>query len=177
MKITKILLLVLLTSIVSFAQGTKSNSEKLGDLFLVLVPTYAYGITYYNDDSVGREQFYKSFGINLIATYGLKYSVSEERPDKSDNQSFPSGHTSVTFQSATFIHKRYGFKEAIPAYLAATYTGWSRVDAKKHYTHDVLAGALLGALSSYYFTTEFSNIMLAPVVMEDQYTLQMKYIW
>ena len=35
--------------------------------------------------------------------------------------------------------------------LAAGFVGWSRVDAKKHYGHDVLAGAALGVLANHDF--------------------------
>lgn len=159
------------------ASEPKSDTEKAGDLFLILLPSTAYVSTYMMDDEKGREEFYKSFLTNAGLTYSLKYTVNEERPDKSDNQSFPSGHTSATFQSAVFIHKRYGLTYAIPAYMVATFTGWSRVDAKKHYTKDVLAGALIGTCSSLYFTSSYQNLSIMPIVERDHIGMQLAYKW
>lgn len=169
--------LYFLTSLHLFANESKSNTEKVGDLFLILLPSTTFVTTYVKDDAIGRDQFYKSFTANAGATYFLKYTIHEERPDKSDDDSFPSGHTSFTFQSAVFLHKRYGLNYAIPAYFAATFTGWSRIDSNKHYTHDVLAGAALGIASGFYFTTSYNNLTISPIVENKKYNLQIKYIW
>lgn len=140
-----------------------NSTEKAGDIIQVLIPSIAYGTTFYLDDEEGRNQFYKSFGTNLAVTYGLKYAVNRERPNGGDH-SFPSGHTSAAFQGAAFIHKRYGINYAIPAYLGAAFVGYSRVDADKHYTSDVIAGAVIGTLSSFYFTTEYQGYTVKPTV-------------
>jgi membrane-associated phospholipid phosphatase len=137
--------------------------ETIGDIFRVLIPSVAYGATYYFDDSEGREQFYKSFATNLALTYALKYTTDKKRPN-GDNYSFPSGHASVTFASSTFIHKRYGLDYALPAYLASIYTGYSRVESDNHYTIDVVAGSILGALSSYFFTTKYKGYLIKPKI-------------
>ena len=71
--------------------------------------------------------------------------------------SFPSGHTSTTFQSASFIHKRYGFKYSIPAYVLAGYTAFTRLESDKHDGWDVLAGAIIGVGCSYLFTTPYKK--------------------
>jgi len=85
-----------------------------------------------------------ALGVTGAATYGLKQLVHETRPDGSDDQSFPSGHTSLSFAAAASLHKRYGWKAGLPAYAVASFTGFARVKADKHYTHDVLAGAVIG---------------------------------
>jgi membrane-associated phospholipid phosphatase len=137
--------------------------ETTGNILRILIPSIAYGATYYYDDKKGRDQFYKSFATNMAITYGLKYSVDKKRPN-GDDYSFPSGHTSVTFASSTFIHKRYGFNYALPAYLASAFTGYSRVESDNHYTIDVLAGAVVGVLSSYFFTTKYKGYTITPKV-------------
>jgi membrane-associated phospholipid phosphatase len=159
----KIITAVCATTILNFTVSASDSIETSGDILRLLIPAIAYGATFYIDDEEGREQFYKSFATNGVATYGLKYTVNKERPNGED-YSFPSGHASVTMQSATFIHKRYGLKYAIPAYIGATFTGYSRVESDNHYTIDVLAGAAIGALSSYYFTTEFKGYTITPKV-------------
>lgn len=73
----------------------------------------------------------------------------------------------MAFTGASFIHKRYGLKYAIPAYVAATYVGYSRVHVKAHYTKDVLAGAALGAASSFYFTKPYKGVSVEPTAYRD----------
>ncbi|HHD79408.1 MAG TPA: phosphatase PAP2 family protein [Epsilonproteobacteria bacterium] len=91
--------------------------------------------------------------------------------------SFPSGHTSSAFSGATFIHKRYGLKYAIVPYLGAIYTGYSRVHSNRHYTRDVVAGALIGVVSSWYFTSPWKNVEISPEVGADYKGVQVKYSW
>ncbi len=164
MKKTSIILALVFSINSAYA---KSNTEKAGDVLQILLPVTAYSATYALDDKIGRSQFYKSFLTNTAVTYALKYSVNRDRPENNGKYSFPSGHTSSAFQGATFIHKRYGLKYGIPAYAVATFIGWSRVDSKKHYTSDVLAGAAIGALSSAYFTTPYKNLSIKPLITSD----------
>jgi membrane-associated phospholipid phosphatase len=133
------------------------NIEKYGDIIQILIPTIGYGTTLYLDDKEGKKQFYKSFFSTFGTTHLLKRTVQKQRPNNGNNESFPSGHTSASFQGATFIHKRYGLKYAIPAYIGATFVGWSRIYSEKHYTSDVIAGAIIGSSFSYYFTHGYSD--------------------
>jgi len=82
--------------------------ENTGDILRTLIPAVAYGTTFYLHDSDGRSQFYKSFFTSLATTYGLKRTISKTRPNGEDDAAFPSGHSSVAFQGAAFIHQRYG---------------------------------------------------------------------
>lgn len=169
--------IILLASLYIEIACAKSKTETMGDMFYLLIPLSTYGTTHYLDDNEGQMQFYKSSGITIASTYLLKYSIQKERPDHSDNHSFPSGHTSITFSSATFIHKRYGLKYAIPAYLGSIYTGYSRVHTKKHHTQDVLAGAAIGMASSWYFSSEYQNIQIQPIVSHNFNGLKLTYQW
>ena len=174
-------LCIILLSLTTLNVSAKDNTEKLGDAIYILSPAIAYGSTFYKDDPQGRMQFYKSILTNTAVTFGLKYSVKKQRPNGKDNHSFPSGHTSTSFQSAAFLHKRYGLKAAIPLYLGATYVAYSRVDSKNHDTTDVLAGALIGGLSSYYFTTPYNTkkpiAQLMPIVSKDTLGLTVSAHW
>lgn len=153
------------------------TTEKAGDVIQILLPAAAFAATLILDDKEGRPQFYKSFFVNLAVTHGLKYAINKPRPEGAGTDSFPSGHTSASFQGATFIHKRYGLKYGIPAYIGASFVGWSRVDAKKHYTVDVLAGAAIGILSSCYFTTPYKDITMTPVADNGFYGLHLGKKW
>lgn len=153
--------------------AAKEDVEVTGDVLRVLIPSLALGGTFYLDDKTGRQQFYASFLTNAGLTLGLKALVKKQRPNGEDNDSFPSGHTSVSFQGASFIHKRYGLKYAIPAYIGASYVGYSRVDANHHHVEDVLAGATIGVLSSLYFTTPYKGFNITPSANKGVYHLNL----
>jgi membrane-associated phospholipid phosphatase len=154
-----------------------SDTQKTGDLLQIVVPAVGLATAFYLDDEEGQLQFYKSFGTNWLITHALKNTVKKERPDGSNDQSFPSGHTSAAFQGAAFIHKRYGWNYGIAAYAAASYVGYSRVDSDKHDNADVLAGALIGTLSSFYFTTEYKNISVTPIAWQQGYQINISMKW
>jgi len=80
----------------------------------------------------------------------LKYTVKEERPDQSDDLSFPSGHTAIAFTNAALLYYEYKDSNlwyASSGFLFATATGILRIANNKHYTSDVLAGAGIGLAS------------------------------
>lgn len=96
-------------------------------------------------------------------TYGLKELVHERRPDGSDNRSFPSGHTSTSFAAAATLENRYGWKAGLPAFVVASFVGLARVEAKKHYVQDVVAGAAIGSLSGFLLTSRHDEtVRLTP---------------
>lgn len=153
------------------------NIKKAGDITVALLPAITYGTTFYLDDTEGRAQLYKSFFSNLTLTEILKQSVRRERPNKHDRKSFPSGHTSVSFQTATFIYQRYGWKPAIPAYIAASFVGYSRIKSDWHYGNDVLAGAIVGAATSYYFTGAYHGFQITPSSSLEDYGITLRKYW
>lgn len=99
-------------------------------------------------------------------TYVLKELVHEQRPDRSDDRSFPSGHTSISFAAAATLEKRYGWKAGLPALAVAGFVGLARVEADKHYVHDVVAGAAIGTLSGLLLTSRHDDrVRLTPWTM------------
>ncbi|MCH7878236.1 MAG: phosphatase PAP2 family protein [candidate division Zixibacteria bacterium] len=90
-----------------------------------------------------------------------------------DNQSFFSGHASSAFFSAVFLNARLrsimrqrmsgsqydGWKWAPPTVIFgwATFVGWSRIHAYKHFPSDVLIGALAGTLMGELFYSFADN--------------------
>jgi len=124
----------------------------LGDALMWGMPVVTLGSTMAAGDTGGAGAFLLGFGANAAVTEGLKMLVHKDRPDGSDFKSFPSGHTSIAFQSASFLHLRHGLRYGAPAYAAAAFVGYSRVHARKHYVSDVLVGAALGVASSALLT-------------------------
>jgi membrane-associated phospholipid phosphatase len=84
--------------------------------------------------------------VNFLYTLAIKEAVQRPRPDGSDNLSFPSGHASNAFACATVWAEQYGWKGAVPGYLAASFVAGSRLALKKHRLSDVVAGATLGII-------------------------------
>ena len=114
-----------------------------------------------------RELKHKSYeiligiGINIAATDGLKAVFnrtrpSDEYPDQvfvlttSNGHSFPSGHTSFAFATATSFMLTYKkWYIVVPAYAWAGCVAYSRMYLGKHYPSDVLGGAVVGVGSSF----------------------------
>lgn len=112
----------------------------------------ALGIPAVQGDWTGAKQAALSLGTTQLVTTGLKNTIHAERPDQSNNKSFPSGHTSMSFAAAATIGKRHGWEYGVPAHLVAAFVGLARVEAKKHYVEDVLVGAAIGEAAGWLFT-------------------------
>ncbi len=88
-----------------------------------------------------------SVGVAYIGKTALKAMIKEERPDHSDNKSFPSGHAAMAFAAARSIDKEFR-KDCIwipiAGYAAATAVGIQRVARDRHHWYDVVAGAGVG---------------------------------
>ena len=155
--------ITLLFSQNTFAQDTADTkpqvgtTQKISDVILFALPAVTLGSSFIIGDKEGAWQFTKGLLLTAGITYGLKQGVNRQRPDKSDDNSFPSGHTSVVFHSAGYVHRRYGFKYSIPAYVIAGFTAASRIDSKKHDILDIVAGAAIGLGSNLLFTTKYQQ--------------------
>jgi len=148
------------------AGGVSNNTWKdISDVGAVVMISSALATPAVRADWQGAGQAALSIGLaGGIATLG-KAVVHEQRPDNSDNNSFPSGHTAVAFASATTLYRRYGWQYGIPAYAVATLTGSARVAARKHHWYDAVAGAAIGGGSGWFFTDKFNNeVQLVPWV-------------
>lgn len=136
------------------------------DVVAIALPVSALTLTLVERDWKGLLQGVETAAVTAAATLILKYSVKEWRPDRSNQHSFPSGHTAATFATAAYLQRRYGWWYGGPAYALACYTGWGRAFSKKHHWYDVLAGAAIGAGSAYIFTRPFArkhDLQVAPV--------------
>lgn len=109
---------------------------------------------------VNGVQAIAGYAVNGIITYALKYGVNRPSPvatypylqpyDVDPNHSFPSGHTSFAFCAATSLAICYPRWYVIaPSYFWAAAVGYSRLHLGEHYPSDVLAGAIVGAGSSW----------------------------
>ncbi|MDD3095026.1 MAG: phosphatase PAP2 family protein [Candidatus Neomarinimicrobiota bacterium] len=84
-------------------------------------------------------------------TYVLKYSIHRERPNGRNRYSFPSGHSSSAFATATMLQMWYGWPAGIPAYALAALTAFQRMDDNQHWLSDVIMGTAIGIAVPYMF--------------------------
>lgn len=124
--------------------------------------TLAYGLIY-KDKKAMKNGFESalSIGICLAVSGGVKCIVNRPRPDQSypgmintyttsDGKSFPSGHTTLAFATATTLSLQYKkWYVTVPAYAWAASVGYSRMRLGRHYPTDVAAGAIIGIGSGY----------------------------
>lgn len=128
----------------------------LGDELQLILPAVAFGVTALHQDGAGALQFLEAGSTTVGITYGLKTAFPDTRPNGGPD-SFPSGHTSISFSSAEFLRKRYGLEYGLPAYALATFVGYSRYECKAHAIDDIIVGAGIGVISSYLFTTPYEG--------------------
>ncbi len=97
----------------------------------------------------------KALVVTDLATAVIKATVRERRPNRESYNSFPSRHAAAAFCMAAVI-SGYDSDWRIPAYGAASLIGWSRVETRNHYWHDVIGGAALGYFVARAFTKDNS---------------------
>ncbi len=129
--------------------------------FSIPVSLFATGLITKNKEmQVNGIEHLSSTAVSGILTAALKFAINRDRPfvtypndikkyTKAGSYSFPSGHTSQAFATATSISLLYPKWYIIaPAYLWASGVGYSRMYLGVHYPSDVLAGAVIGSASS-----------------------------
>jgi membrane-associated phospholipid phosphatase len=108
----------------------------------------------------------RSLAVSGIVTQTLKHTARRERPDGSDQFSFPSGHASDTFAFATALERHLGWRGAVPAYLFSSYVAASRLRENRHYLSDVIFGAAVGTIAGRTVTRHgreyYADLQLVP---------------
>jgi membrane-associated phospholipid phosphatase len=151
MRATALALVLALALPLAAVDGHADVIQEAGDLGAVLLPAGAASGALLAKDSEGLVQLAKAYGTAMAVVYVLKIATDRTRPD-GGHLSFPSGHAASAFTGAAFLQRRYGWKLGVPAYLLAGYVGYSRVESKRHYTSDVVAGAAIGIAANLVFT-------------------------
>ena len=111
------------------------------------IATYAIGVVQHSPEvaHIGSDLI-RAQVLNGVITTSLKVAVDRSRPN-GGAWSFPSGHSSATFTSATVLAGHYGWKVGLPAYVVAGFIGWTRVRDEQHWLSDVVFGSAIGVVA------------------------------
>ncbi|WP_312330479.1 phosphatase PAP2 family protein [Sphingobacterium sp.] len=116
-----------------------------------------------NDDKIMRQNALyvaSSTAVTALVNVGLKHLFKRSRPFKkypnfisvrtASGYSFPSGHTSSAFATASALSRAYSkWYVVAPSLLWASSVGYSRMYLGVHFPTDVLAGAALGTGAAF----------------------------
>ena len=95
--------------------------------------------------------------VSQVLVQSLKYTVRRDRPDLSNNKSFPSGHSASGFATATVLQRYYGWKVGVPAYALGSYIALARMSWNRHHATDVVMGAGFGIAAARTVTMEMAK--------------------
>lgn len=141
----------------SAASASADTIATLGKGTAIALPIIAGGITLYKKDWNGTGELVLDTVGTVGIAYGLKQLIREQRPDGSDWHSMPSATSALGFAPAQFLWDRYGWEYGLPAYAAAGFVAYSRVEAREHHWYDVAASAGLAFGISKIFTTRYQG--------------------
>ena len=132
------------------------------------IATYAIGKVQHSPEAahIGSDLIRAQL-LNGVFTTTLKIATTRQRPS-GGKRSFPSGHASATFASATVLGDHYGWKVGVPAYAFAGFIGWTRVRDREHWLSDVVFGSALGIVAGKAITRGHGRPAwtIAPVAMK-----------
>lgn len=170
----------------------------LGNPLYTLPPLalfYLYG--HLNEDPKARRASLlavESLAVSGAFTWTVKIAAQRPRPFtgedpttwngpslKSNNPSFPSGHTTAAFSIASVLAEEYGNNPAVPpiAYGLATLTGFARIYDNRHWASDAFFGGAIGYFVGKavvrYHTAPGSAVKLLPTVSQQGFGLTAEY--
>lgn len=117
-----------------------------------------------------------AYQTNRFGTDELKVAFGRERPNKANNLSLPSGHTSTSFTAAASIQQNFETVDlaanerlglTLGLYGLAGTTAWARLEARKHFPSDVFIGAALGNFLSRFVLGAVSAFFNQPPMAID----------
>ncbi len=153
-------------------------------------PIVVIGTGFLINDSATKVKGYV-IGASLIVASGIstvmKWSFNRKRPfvtypdiqkmTSGGSPSFPSGHTSMAFSTATSLSLVYPKWYVIaPSFLWASAVGYSRMHLGVHYPSDVAVGALVGAGSAYLCYKAQKWLISRPIKSIQQNSIQLNNV-
>lgn len=179
--------LALTQSAMAFTPNTAplTNGEKsfesAGTGLAIALPVIAAGIAWQKDDArLGWTELAAETLLTVGTSYGLKQVVHEERPNGSDDQSFPSDTTALAASGSSFLWGRYGWQYGLPATLLTGLVAYSRVQARDHHWYDTAASVGISAVYGFIVTTPFQrryHVQTDLTPLHDGAQVRLSYAW
>lgn len=149
-----------------FAASSSLNFlDPVAEIITKTVEPIGLGIMYTAFGWKNKELARKIVGSSLftaINTVSLKHLIGKARPYassrplyigpnlKTDYNSFPSGHTSLSFSLATVLSSEYP-DYSVLFYSWSSCVGLSRILLERHWIGDVVGGAITGTASARFY--------------------------
>ena len=143
--------------------------DNYGNLYSRIIALSSAGFqSYRSKSSISFEYAFTTLVANGMTTVFIKELAMRERPNSADHRSFPSGHVSHSFATASILKEIFGWSIGTPAYILAVITSMNRLQDNKHYLSDVIFGASLGTafgtgFSKVYFNNKRISIKYNPI--------------
>ena len=128
-------------------------------------------------------QISQTLALTMLTTNTVKVSVGRLRPNGESHLSFPSNHTAGAFAAATVIAYEYPWYVGLSSIASAALIGLTRVDLRKHFPSDVVAGAGIGMFYATAIHLQHNHArgdeirhertMLMPLVHENTYGMSL----
>lgn len=126
-----------------------------------------------------RPSFYDPNGEAEPTFKGPFGNTSHDYKGNRSNSSFPSGHATVAFAAATVYAMEYRKTVWVPivAYSVASLISISRITENKHWTTDVLVGAILGYLTGRHIVDNYHRYakLKAPRMPKNSVSFNLNY--
>jgi hypothetical protein len=108
----------------------------------------------------------RSLIVSQSLTQLIKVTVQRDRPT-GECCSFPSGHASASFATASVFERHLGYRGAWPTYAIAGYVAMSRLHDNRHFLSDVIFGGALGIASGWTVVGRHgrSNFAMTPMAV------------
>lgn len=153
--------------LILFSTGYIFNNEKSikTGIYATEASLLGLGVTFIGKNIFARARPYTEEGSN---------SWSNERFNK-DYSSFPSGHSTVSFATASVIAEMYKDIDYVPelSYTLATLAALSRIYDNKHWASDVILGSCIGYFSgkTLFSIKKNRDFQLIPIADSESYGL------
>ncbi len=136
-------------------------AQAIGSPYVLVGGTALLALYGWRADAPRELNTAKKVALALAATsltvITLKTTTKRERPDESDDDSFPSGHTANTMAVATVLDREYSGIVPWVAYGATAVVATGRVVGNRHWFSDVVAGAVIGRFFGRLVTAKHAS--------------------
>ena len=155
------------------AAAHAQSQRRSGDVLATAMPIATLGTELVLGDRDGAWQYALTLTVSMASTEVLKKATHVERPDGSNDKSFPSGHAVRAFSVSSYVRRRHGLDAAWPLYVAGLYVGHTRAAIHRHRWRDIAGAALVSEGAALWFVEPRTNakVVVTPVLSHGSFGL------